>query len=364
MPSQFFRAVLLASIFSAAAAADLETSEDCHEMSVSLFQKQWTLQEEGGKASELHSQQLALGQRQANHHASRFHQLAYTPKSQAQANTARAKHDKPVVWIHLHKVGGTAICNMAGSNGEIVISPSVNCNWLPSDDVHTVAVERWTTSVIKLRSPISCDKRREILQNTGFTWSHIEREINEDDLCPEDFHYATMLRDPVAHAQSMVNFMAAELQYAPHHYTDMDFTQYGVYLNCFEAGAETCPNLSHPHPLALWIYFDNPVVRMLGGTDILRLPPMGITSSHAQMVIDRLSKFDAVFILEMIDFPDQHQRLTDTYGWLNFQALASGDNTDAVKKISFSDDEKARIQKLNMHDYAVYNHFKQVVEGM
>eukprot|EP00438_Fugacium_kawagutii_P020900 Skav211791 [mRNA] locus=scaffold305:226975:238866:+ [translate_table: standard] len=77
--------------------------------------------------------------------------------------------DQPrILWLHLHSYGGTTMCSLARANGEEAPSnPLQNCNIVPD----------WCSTPKSSR--VSC---RERADSHRFTFSAIERAVDEDDL--------------------------------------------------------------------------------------------------------------------------------------------------------------------------------------
>ena len=70
---------------------------------------------------------------------------------------------KPVLWLHMHKAGGTFMCSQAAKENERIISPSFNCNFrngrfdgVPAMGKHGV--------------DLTCKKRASMFQKTHATW--------------------------------------------------------------------------------------------------------------------------------------------------------------------------------------------------
>merc|ERR1719313_1608115 len=93
-----------------------------------------------------------------------------------------------MLWFHVHKAGGTWMCQVAQLVGErIVQNVDRNCNWAFSDTYkHTGGRSRLH----------SCQDRQRHFASTGATWGQVEREPQPGDLGCRGFHYGTLLRDP------------------------------------------------------------------------------------------------------------------------------------------------------------------------
>ena len=113
----------------------------------------------------------------------------------------KARNGRPVMYTHLHKAGGTMICELAKRNDEKLPPNNSNCNMYPDDNWEGgVAADpsAWppTTSV-------GCAQRQKLVRDHSVTWMSQERWV-DDEHC-DTFFYAITLRDPLDRIVS--NFM-------------------------------------------------------------------------------------------------------------------------------------------------------------
>ena len=83
----------------------------------------------------------------------------------------------PVVFVHMHKSGGTVMCHLAYDNGELLRPDWVvqNCNDPQEDIVH-----------LKLGDSTSCETR--IRRAANVTYQSLERWLDRQ-ICPGSFQY-------------------------------------------------------------------------------------------------------------------------------------------------------------------------------
>jgi len=258
---------------------------------------------------------------------------------------------KPVVWIHIHKSGGSTVCEAARQNGEHTANFS-NCNFLSDDYL----VQGWNLQLVNNMmetaalggigdagllnrvssafKPLTCEERMQKVRAQSVTWMQIEREFNKGDFC-DGFLYGISLRDPAMLAQSLVNYNGIG----------------AGYKKCLEQPAEHCAEKSKG---PVWIYFDNFMVRVLGGHDVMMLPPGSINATHEKMALDILAKFHVVVRTEDFNKNAALELFRETFGWSAPDALRKHKNSE-VNVVTFSEEELTIYKELNQHDYAIYN---------
>jgi hypothetical protein len=264
---------------------------------------------------------------------------------------------KPVIWVHVHKSAGTIMCLLAQENGEAVVQPHANCNRVPFDDNHRLQRDAEQAS-IGHPDFLSCAERGKHLGEQNYTWAQIERPIESHDFCRKLFFYGIALRDPLDIAESILNY-DDRAEIGVRHLCNSNYKEC---LGCLESGDQTDQCKAHiadPSTENLWVYFDNFLVRNLGGKEIMNLPPGGVTSEHAELAIQTLNLFDLVTLVEDIRSPETHHIFEAKFGWSAAKVSAQRIQ-DVYQKHTktFSEEEKAVIHKRNEHDYRVYNHFK------
>jgi len=257
--------------------------------------------------------------------------------------SAQRDHRKPFFWIHLHKAAGSSICVLSQENGEVLPVPNGNCNWRPDSN------HKWLRMPAE-QTPANCSQRLNLLIETRFTWSQIERPFDHNSMfCPPSFGYATALRDPIQSLESMLNF------FDPFEPFNLLGRQQDV--QCFLRGiTESCPdNLSSAED-SLWIYFDNPMVRLLGGPEIMELPFGRVNSTHSDKVLELLSMFDLVVCAEELSSNATRNKFRTLLGW---NRTATDHQNPSQKTLFLTDADEEVARNLNAHDYNIYNRFCQ-----
>lgn len=107
--------------------------------------------------------------------------------------------------------------------------------------------------------------------------------------------------------------------------------------------------------MTAYVHFDNYLVRVLGGTEVLQLPPKGVNATHAKKALDVLSLFDTAVRLEDVGKPSVQDIFRQAFGWRNFTLLGAGqrDNGNA-HDVSFSAADREQLRDLNKYDYMLY----------
>lgn len=285
---------------------------------------------------------------QLNQHARSAEVVSSKSQEAGEGTTPSLRnHRKPFFWYHLHKSAGTNICQLAQENDEVIpsLTPLSNCNWSP-DDHH-----RWFRMLKQSGrdAPANCSQRLKLWNDTRFTWSQIERPFDLKAMfCPLSFSYATALRDPIQSLESMLSF------FDPLEPRNQLERQKDV--QCFLRGfTESCPDkLGHAED-SLWIYFDNPIVRLLGGPEIMELPLGGVNSSHSDKVLELLTMFDLVVCVDELDSNATQNRFRTILGWSS--TVMGQHSMSSPKTLLLTDADKVVASNMNAHDYKVYNRY-------
>jgi hypothetical protein len=262
-----------------------------------------------------------------------------------QVAPANVPHTKPVVWVHIHKSMGTFIYSLARLNGENVVRPSFNGNWWPCDVPDAVRKGK--------AHHCSCQRRTEFFEWSNVTWAQIEHDMDDYNLCHEDFNYGILLRDPNQLAISK----ASMEKYTP--------DETNASLSCLvgredDELTEVTRACNSAAPVKsdwrLWWFYDNFLVRTLGGQSVWNLPAGGITEEHAHKAIERLSKFQIVMFGE--DFKET-EHLKDAIGWRP-EYFEKGFKRPSSHVVKFTDEQDGQARHTNRFDYMVYDHFRSM----
>lgn len=242
---------------------------------------------------------------------------------------------KNVLWIHLHRFGGTFICTAARAQGECCNGS--NCQY-PGETCSDARAKRtW------------CRRRAE----SPLTFTAIERDITDEDVSCGGLLLGTMLRDPLDGAASTFfanHFNATEV------------------LNVLRAGRERRP-LRHTPCIPAWDtyhHFDNFIVRSLGGA--YRVGPRRVTRQHLAAAKERLLGTDVLLILE--ELATTSVQLA-ALGW-DMKRFSLAPKTwenrkpSAKKSLSsvFSTEEIAFLKSVNHLDYELFAFAKSLAQNL
>jgi hypothetical protein len=254
--------------------------------------------------------------------------LALPSENRCAPRTQPPHRGKPMLWVHIHKAGGSFICGMANLNHELIVEGG-NCNWSGHDGDGRLGQQK-----------IPCNWRWEHFSKAGLTWGQIEREFGEGDFCPDFFEYGTTLRDPLSLALS-------EVLMVKHTHDEVQ-----AHLDCVLHRTKDCTAVSKDGSNTLWRFFDNYQVRILGGPDVFFLPPGAVNQTHLKNAVRLLSQFKVVLRFE--DIVSQPEALHNALGW-SVESLAPTDpHGHTVKAWTFTDAEAAQIRRLTSLDAALH----------
>merc|ERR1719221_2293130 len=193
--------------------------------------------------------------------------VAQTSSRADRLATAAAQSDtrarKPAVFLHIHKNAGSWMCDIAKSNNETT----------PNNAVCVIVQHDSWAHRCNLPVHFSCPDRSSYVNRSNLSFHAIEREFRETDYCPDTFLYATFVRDPIARMESFYwyddGYKAVETFNTYNRSKDRG-------LSCIVNGTE-CPGADSPYPDTPFVHFDNYMIRILGGPEVMRLPPRAIT---------------------------------------------------------------------------------------
>lgn len=267
---------------------------------------------------------------------------------------------KPVMYIHIHKSAGSLICEEAVENGERIVQPSRYCGSNNFHDTEVPGNNMWNEGDYGYIETPDFDSRattcadRVSMFGDKFTWTSIERQLDSGDLCFESFVYFTVFRETLDRMTSQVNYKN-KVDEPPFPYKDL--------IPCLVdalavQGRNThCP-LSGPLGEILsrtrgFVFLDNFVVRTLGGSDTMMLPPGGVNASHLSTAIALLDRFDLVIPSEELDSKRAGAALDRVIGWHPHQD-ATARVTEHV--VNFTKQEVESLRSINLFDIALYDH--------
>lgn len=259
---------------------------------------------------------------------------------------------RPLVWLHLHKAGGTLMCKLAERNEEHVVRPATNCNW----QGHDGWIHSGNPYVRK-----SCAERAQMFQEFGFTYGQIEREMDEVEIC-DKFRYGVMFREPLELMQSVVNFelwFQTEVEHTAYRQPFLQFPSDVTEWMKSKIDAEEVPG-SERIP---WTWLDNFQTRVLANA--FDVPAGQINGTHLTRARAFLRKHD--FMIQVLeDLPSQGQKLFDQLGWTwsegaltsrinSLHEMHHGKAMRTAEQRSFTPKEKEYLRRLNQQDVELYN---------
>lgn len=279
--------------------------------------------------------------------------LALTLANSSRSNATK-KHKKPFMWVHTLNSGGSFVCAAAYMNQEKVIKPSDTCNWLKHDSGRGIVYPEKTT----------CGERGGYVGKHEYTWGQVQRTLT-DSLCFQQFDYGFWMRDPLDLAEAEVNHKSYSAADVKGNLACFNTTCYTVLTTPF-LDDETTPqwirNLGTPtvrinDDVPLWMFFDNFVVRTLGGHAAFNTAPGNVTKEHFEFAKQRLGKFKVKLVMEKtLDSPDI---LMKAMGWTKWPVTRSGEGGVAQlhKKhsVKLNMAQKSKIKAMNKYDYMLYH---------
>lgn len=252
---------------------------------------------------------------------------------------------KPFLWIHIHKAGGTFMCELARNAGEKIVMPAdAACNWKGRDQYRDSG-----------RAHISCEKRLSYFTKpaNNFSWGQIEREFAEQDRCWDQFEYGTMLREPISLLLSEINYHPGCFMFGlpcgggP---KDPD-----GFLKSLEAVLEQPPEHGGTDQFPLWKFFDNIQIRLLAPA--LEVPPGKINATHLAQAKRTLGNLTVV---RLEDMPTKSSTLSffAKLGWSPdmFQYIGSPVNP-STHDFEFSEEQVSWLQQVNRWDMELWKSY-------
>jgi len=254
------------------------------------------------------------------------------------AQLQRQKDEKPVLFVHIHKAGGTMACFVARRFG--ARSPSTSCNWNGFDN--------YGSSCQGGPYP-TCTERAFKYHLERWTFGAIERELRQEDICLNDFRYGVLLRDPLKLMQSHLNFNYNQYRGLP---AGRSIELFKTALA--EGGAPLHEKVGEMGLCSGWKFMDNFQVRVLSGA--MEVPAGQLTEEHLQLAKSRLAQFTAVEKLENMQDLDARNAFFEKLGLRVRRSLPSVRRQQAGHyKMQFDDEQLEWLWQQNQLDAALYN---------
>lgn len=266
-----------------------------------------------------------------------------TPEWKPASGLPKLSGRKQVMWLHMHKFGGTFMTKMAGLQGEVFPPGNINANWMP-DFCSTPQGQR-----------ILCVERSAGTKSADISWSAMERELDEGDFC-DGALIGTMLREPLSALQSVLSHDR--------------FDKVSI-LDTLRSCSEQAPAVhfmyqppslenksSVPACLPAWDtyqHFDNFATRVLAGA--YAQPPCSINFSHLDAAKSQLRRMDVLTILEHLG--EHLPQLQDIFHW-NVTSVQPGKIVNRKPKryvnnsTEFTPPEMQFLKEVNAIDLALY----------
>lgn len=238
------------------------------------------------------------------------------------------------------------MCTLARMAGEAIVFPHRNCNYFGGKHGDGKASsDMWDNSGHRPTNhrDMSCQRRHELYVRGGFSYGQIEHELWESDWCPKMFLYGTMLREPLALMQSMINF-----------HPDIG----KGFLDNLRHALRTRTTEPDQGSEGSWKLFDNFQVRVLANA--MDVPGGGITEEHVNKAFHKLQAFEVVARLE--DLTPSHPMFV-TLGWQKVRYMIGSQDDGGPNRnhhdegMRFTESELDWLRELNKHDYSLYESF-------
>ena len=290
-------------------------------------------------------------------------ELALPPR--ASGTRTRGKRRASVYFQHLHKAGGTMMCELAQRNGEKMMDTAqIQENCSPKGD--GIWLER---NEIGPGYSRACADRMRLAAMTSFM--AVERWADRD-MCADDLDYAVVVRDPIDRIVSNTIFTQSSAAGGPgcieEAYPYEKCTGDAI-VGWVAPGAEV--SLHAPEALRRCDLierstagYDNFYVRSLVGPDAFTLPAGSITREHLTKAKKRLAKYAAIIVLDSFD--EQSAQLAHILGWrtLDLGDVANSKQSHGLGSAPppFTDAQLAQLAEANALDYDLYCFAKQLAE--
>ena len=273
----------------------------------------------------------------------------------------RNRNGRPVLYTHLHKAGGTCMCQLAKLNKETFARGSVNCNIDPEDNWAPVAHD----------VAVTCARRTQLTLYEGLTWMAQERWVDPEP-CDQLYHAITM-RDPL---DRMISNLL-HTRYRAEMGRKRGFSTASLNVSAESVMDCILPNASCWHPKYYvemsTAAYDNFYVRTLAGPEAFFLPAGALTSQHLTTAKVVLRRYDVIMMLEQ--FEEDSVQMQGLLGWTVTRgpevaaanANTRSDHWEAVgmpsdDAVPFSTEQLHTLLRVNKLDYELLCYAKALRE--
>jgi len=273
----------------------------------------------------------------------------------------KARNGRPVLYSHMHKSGGTTICELAKRNDEKLAPNNSNCNMVPDDnweDGETTSLKQ--LAVWPPATSVGCAQRKQLVREHALTWMSQERWVDLEHC--DEFYHAITFRDPLDRIVS--NFMHTRYRAKMHpdqlgaqtsRHNSMNVSTDDV-MACVLPGADCY----HRRFYIEWSTgaYDNFFVRSLAGSAAFFLPAGALTREHLKAAKAALQRFDVIMMLDGLD--EDSVQMTNLLGWNVTSTPATDENTredhfasvgEAIDPLPFTSEQLRQLFEVNQLDY-------------
>ena len=242
----------------------------------------------------------------------------------AEILASQEHYKKLPFFVHVHKSGGTMMCQSAIANGETV-NRNNNCN-LIGDGPKTITEKSISRT---------CHERWMVAKEANFSFVAIERFLLDDLDCKDIFLTILVVRNP----------MQRYFSHVAHHKRKEKGKKRLYYLNnrSFYLG-EALVDFDYSK--------DNYLTRILLGIDGFNgnIPVGSINDLHLKQALKTLKKFDVTICLE--NFTDDRIQLQHYLNWTKWAGVVGADPRQKSRKRYSSEFENRNTQDLTLYRHA------------
>jgi len=267
-----------------------------------------------------------------------YHSTAACRRVRLPASSPSPRGNRSFAFLHLHKSGGTSICEMARANAESMdaLQGRHNCaamgdgNWLKEMGIGPGYSK-------------SCAQRAQMTSSFMAIERWLDREV-----CTGTSSYGIVVREPVDRIISNTLYERAAWGWAatPEEIVGSVLPGATVHL---DGDAEGQPTEMIARGTAA---YDNFLVRSLAGPDAFRKPAGSLGRAELRQAKQALLQFDAVMVLD--EFDEHSVQLSQFERWSNLVLLHSNARKEHWGDNPFTDEQMATIVAANKLDAEFY----------
>jgi len=250
------------------------------------------------------------------------------------------RNEKPVVFLHIHKYGGTSVCHLAKLNGEQVPPGNCNCNFCQDSCRYSQGPRMQPHNYGTAMVP-----------HTSVSYAQIERDLSPQDLdkfLSMKVRTGVMLRDPMEGV--LANIVAHKIALS-----DLEVVlKAGDFNRAYAHDPGCLKNAHNPHVIGHLI--QSFATRSLSGF----FDASTTTDEHLENAKRNLDKFDMVQILEDLNA----HKFAEKFGWNADLSLTKKNSVGANAKTGLREKLEVyglwdRLRKANEHDTKLYEYARE-----